>query len=84
MKIRLRRAEMERRQAAGRATETAKADPVQNARRAPDPVPVSWVHAQLRERIQQAGAALALDAQTAHRQMREADRTPLADREPEL
>src|SRR5437773_1040170 len=73
MRIRLRRAETECRQAAGRATGIANSDLAQDARRAADPVPVSWVHAQLRDRIQQAGAALALDTQAAHRQMRETD-----------
>ena len=83
MKFRLRRAEKECRQAAGQATEITKADPVQGARRAPDPTPASWVHAQLRDRIQRAGAALAVDTQTVHRQTRETAATPPADREPE-
>jgi hypothetical protein len=67
----------------GRPAEIAEADPAQDARNAPDPVPVTWARAQLRERIQQAGAALDPAAETARRQLREADRTPLADREPE-
>jgi len=73
----------ERRQTIGRPAEIAEADPAQDARNASDPVPVTWARAQLRERIQQAGAALDPDAETAHRQMREETRTPLADREPE-
>jgi len=67
----------------GRPAEIAEADPAQDARNAPDPVPVTRAPAQLRERIQQAGAALDPAAETARRQLREADRTPLADREPE-
>jgi hypothetical protein len=83
MRIRLRRAEKEGPQAAERAAEITTADPVQDVRGAPDPAPASWVHTQLRDRIQRAGAALALDTQTAHKQTCEADRIPLADREPE-
>jgi hypothetical protein len=83
MKFRLRRAEKEGRQAAGRATEITKEDPVQGARSAPDPTPANWIHTQLRDQIQRAAAAVTVDIQTAHRQTRETDPTPLADREPE-
>ena len=44
----------ERRPTAGRPAEIAEADRAQDARKAPDPVPVTWARAQLRERIQRA------------------------------
>ena len=83
MNIRPRGTGEERCPTAGRPAEIAEADPAQDARNAPDPAAVTWARAQLRERIQQAGAALGPAAETAHRQTREADRSPLADREPE-
>ena len=61
----------------GRRTPSKPAEPL------PDPAPLTWARAQLRERIQQAGAALAPTTEPADRPTREADRTPLADREPE-
>lgn len=44
---------------------------------------VTWTRAQLRERIRQAGAALAPAAEPAHRQRPEPDHTPPIDREAE-
>jgi hypothetical protein len=51
--------------------------------RALEPAAVTWASAQLRERIQQVGAALSPTAQPADRQVHEIDRSPLADMEPE-
>jgi len=56
----------------------------QDARGAPEPAALTWARAQLRERIQRAGFALRPADQPTGRQMPEADRSPLADREPEL
>jgi hypothetical protein len=60
-----------------------KADSARDDGRAPEPAADTWARAQLRERIQQAGAALAPTAQPADRRTREMDRSPLADREAE-
>jgi hypothetical protein len=49
----------------------------------PAPPDVSWARAQLRERIQRAGAELAPTLQPPGQQPREADRSPYADKEPE-
>ena len=51
--------------------------------RAPEPAAITRTRAQLREQIQRAGAAPDPTAQPTHRQTRETDRAPLADREPE-
>jgi hypothetical protein len=58
---------------------TDKAGSARDDERAPESAAVTWARAQLRERIQRAGAALA----PADRQTREMDRSPLADREAE-
>jgi hypothetical protein len=47
----------------------------------PEAAAVTWVRAQLRERMQRAGAALTPAAEPANRQTRVIDRSPLADRE---
>jgi hypothetical protein len=57
---------------------TAETSPAPDARSTPEPAPVTWTRAELRERIQHTGCALA----AIHRQTRETDRPPLADREP--
>ncbi len=72
MKIRL--------QGRQRAAETGRA---RGAKPAPEPAAVTWARAQLRQRIQQAGAALIPTAQPMDRQTREIDRSPPPDREPE-
>ena len=51
--------------------------------RAPEPAALTWARAQLRERIQQAGAALDPAAQPTGRQTPQMNRSPLPDREPE-
>jgi hypothetical protein len=61
---------------------TDKAGSARDDERAPEPAAVTWARAQLRERIQQAGAALDPAAQPADRQVHEIDRSPL-DMEPE-
>jgi hypothetical protein len=71
------------RQTAGRPAENAKADPAQEAKNAPEPAAVTWTRAQLRERIQQTGAALAPAAEPAHRRTREPEHSPVEEREPE-
>jgi hypothetical protein len=69
-----------RRHGRQRAAEAGRA---QDARNAPEPAPVTWAHAQLRDQIQRAGAAMAPAAQPANRQTHKTDRSPLADREAE-
>jgi len=69
-----------RRHGRQRAAEAGRA---QDARNAPAPTAVTWARAQLREQIQRAGSALALAAQPANTQIRETDRSPLADMEAE-
>jgi hypothetical protein len=66
-------------------TDRQPADKAGSARNegAPEPAVITWTRAQLRERIQQAGAALDPAAQPADRQTREIDRSPLADMEAE-
>jgi hypothetical protein len=54
-----------------------------NDERAPQPAAITWTRAQLREQIQRSGAAPVPAAQSADRQTREMNRSPLADREPE-
>jgi hypothetical protein len=61
----------------------AEAGRAQDARSAPEPAPVTWAHAQLRERIQRAGAVLTPAAEPANTQTRKTDRPPLAEREAE-
>ena len=63
-----------------RAVEAGRA---KDGRSAPEPAPVTWARAQLREQIQQAGSALAQAAEPANRQTRTTDRPPLADMEAE-
>jgi hypothetical protein len=68
------------------STDRPPADKAGSARddeRAPEPAAITWTRAQLRGRIQRAGAALAPASKPADRQTREMDRSPLADREPE-
>jgi hypothetical protein len=62
---------------------TDEAGSARDDERALEPAAVTWARAQLRERIQQVGAALSRTAQPADRQMHEIDRSPLADMEPE-
>jgi hypothetical protein len=67
-------------------TDRQSASKASNARddeRAPEPATVTWARTQLRERIQQAGAAPTPTVQPAGGQTREIDRSPLADREAE-
>ena len=61
----------------------AKAGRAKDGRSAPEPAPVTWARAQLREQIQRAGSALAPAAEPANRQTRMTDRPPLADMEAE-
>jgi hypothetical protein len=61
----------------------AKAGRAKDGRSAPEPAPVTWARAQLREQIQRAGSALASTAETANRETRKTDRPPLADMEAE-
>ncbi len=63
-----------------RAAEAGRAP---GTRSTPEPPAVTWARAQLREQIQRAGTALALDIQPANRQTRQTDCSPLADMEPE-
>ena len=51
--------------------------------RAPEPAAITWTRAQLRQRIQRTGPALAPTAQPTDKQTRETDRSPLADMEAE-
>ena len=60
-----------------------KAGGTRDDERTPEPAAITWTRAQLREQIQRAGAAPDPTAQPTHRQTRETDRAPLADREPE-
>jgi hypothetical protein len=60
-----------------------KAGSARDNKHAPEPAAITWTRAQLRERIQRAGAAPDPTAQPAGGQTREMDRSPLADREPE-
>jgi hypothetical protein len=62
---------------------TDKAGSARDDQRAPEPAAVTWTRAQLREQIQQSGAALASIGWTADKQTHEAERPPLADREAE-
>jgi hypothetical protein len=59
----------------------ADAGRAQDARSAPERAPVTWARAQLRERIQRAGAAPAVEP--AHRRTHEPEHSPVADREAE-
>ena len=61
----------------------AEAGRAKDGRSAPEPAPVTWAGAQLREQIQRAGSALAETAEPANRQARKTDRPPLADLEAE-
>jgi hypothetical protein len=60
---------------------TAEARRAQDARSALERAPVTWARAQLREQIQQAGAASAPATEPAHRRSHEPEHSPLADRE---
>jgi hypothetical protein len=60
---------------------SAEAGHTQDARSAPGPAAVTWARAQLRERIQWEGAALAPNTQPANKQIRQTDRSPLGDME---
>jgi len=62
---------------------TAEAGRAKDGRSAPEPPPVTWARAQLREQIQRAGSALAPVGEPASRQTRKTDRPPLADMEAE-
>jgi len=61
------------------AAKIAHALQAQDTRNPSAPGAETWTHARLRERIQQAGAALAPATDPAHTQKREPDRVPLAD-----
>jgi hypothetical protein len=67
-------------------TDWQSADKAGSARgdeRAPEPAAITWTRAQLRQRIQRTGPALAPTAQPTDKQTRETDRSPLADMEAE-
>jgi hypothetical protein len=59
----------------------AEAGRAKDGRSGPEPAPVTWARAQLREQIQREGAALAPNTQLANRQTRQIDRSPLGDME---
>jgi hypothetical protein len=61
----------------------AEAGRAKDGRSAPEPAPVTWARAQLREQIHRAGSALAPAAEPANRQTRNTDPSPLADMEAE-
>jgi hypothetical protein len=61
----------------------AEAGRAKDGKSAPEPVPVTWARAQLREQIHRVGSALAETAEPTNRQARETDRPPLADMEAE-
>jgi hypothetical protein len=68
------------------ATDRQPADKAGIARddeRAPEPAAITWTRAQLRARIQRAGAAPAPTVQPTDRQTREMNRSPVADMEAE-
>jgi hypothetical protein len=71
------------RQTAGRAADSADADPTRDAGSAPAPVAVTWARGELRERIQEGWAALDPAAEPAHASMRQPGHSPPADREAE-
>ena len=61
----------------------AEAGRAKDGRSAPEPTPVTWARAQLREQIQRAGSPLAPTIEPANRPTHQADRPPLADMEAE-
>lgn len=61
----------------------AEAEPAGNSAGAPASPNVSWTRAQVRDRIQRAGAELAPAAEPPDSHTRKTDRSPYADREPE-
>jgi hypothetical protein len=61
----------------------AEAGRAKDGRNAPEPAPVTWARAQLREQIQRAGSALSPAAEPANRPTHKIDRPPLADMEAE-
>jgi hypothetical protein len=73
----------QRHQTAGRPAERAESNPAQDANSTPEPAAHTWTRAQLRERIEQTGAALAPAAELAGRRTREPEHSPVEDREPE-
>jgi hypothetical protein len=84
MTIRRRSAEEQDRHPADHmAAKIADALQAQHIRNPSAPGAETWTHARLRERIQQAGAALAPATEPAHTQEREPDHAPLADWEAE-
>jgi hypothetical protein len=83
MRVRPRSTGEQRHQTAGRPAERAEANTAQEAKSTPEPAALTWTRAQLRERIQQAGAALAPAAEPAGRSGREPEHSPAEDREPE-
>jgi hypothetical protein len=71
---------------AGRLTtdrQPTEKQPARETTNALQPAALTWTRARLRDRIQQAGAALDPAAQPTDRQTCEMNRSPLADREPE-
>ncbi len=81
MRIRRRSTGEQCRQTPGRPTVSAEAGPAQEAKSTPEPAAVTWTRAQLRDRIQQVGAALAPAAVPAGRRTREPEHSPAEDRE---
>jgi hypothetical protein len=75
--------EQDRHPADHMAAKVADALQAQDTRNPSAPGAETWTHARLRERIQQAGAALAPATDPAHTQEREPDHAPLADWEAE-
>ena len=61
----------------------AEAGRAKDGRSAPEPAPVTWARAQLREQIQRAGSAPSPAAEPGNRQTRNTDRPLLADMEAE-
>jgi hypothetical protein len=63
--------------------QAARADPAWDSTQVPDPAPLTWARAEVRERIQHAGAELGPALQSPGGQPSEQDRSPYPDREPE-
>jgi hypothetical protein len=61
----------------------AQAGRAKDGRNAPEPAPVTWARAQLREQIQRAGSALAPAAELLNRRTRNTDHPSLAEMEAE-
>jgi hypothetical protein len=81
MRIRPRSTAEQHHRTAARPAERPEAHPAQEAKSTPEPAALTWTRAQLRERIQQTGAALAPAAEPADRRTREPEHSPAEDRE---